>query len=53
MLDEIEDRLAEYEDSLITDGLHIINENEINGLLHALNGKYVSVSAPGDGNQKP
>ena len=48
MLDEIEDRLAEYEDSLITDGLHIINENEINGLLHALNGKYVSVSAAGD-----
>ena len=41
-LDEIEACLYEYENSLITDGLHTINEEEVQGLFHALDGGYLS-----------
>lgn len=47
-LDVLEERLYEYENSLITDGLHKISEPEIRGLLHGLNGRYVPVGTAGD-----
>lgn len=48
MLDAIEERLYTYENSLITDGLHTINPEEMQGLLHALDGRYLSVGTAGD-----
>lgn len=47
-LDLLEERLYEYENSLITDGLHEINEAELNGLVHGLDGGYVPVGTAGD-----
>ncbi len=47
-LDNLDERLYEYENSLITDGLHKINEEETRGLLKALNGEYISVGTAGD-----
>lgn len=47
-LDLLEERLYEYENSLITDGLHEINETELNGLVHGLDGGYVPVGTAGD-----
>ncbi len=47
-LDEIEACLYEYENSLITDGLHTINEEEVQGLFHALDGGYLSAGTAGD-----
>ena len=47
-LDELEEQLYVYENSLITDGLHILNEEETGGILHALEGKYLSASTAGD-----
>ena len=35
-LEQIEEYLYEYENSLITDGLHVMNAEEAQGLLHAL-----------------
>ena len=47
-LDFQEEQLYEYENSLITDGLHKISQEEISGLLHGLNGRYVPVGTAGD-----
>lgn len=47
-LDEMEERLYEYENSLITDGLHVINEEETRGLFHGLEGGYLPVGTAGD-----
>lgn len=47
-LDAMEERLYEYENSLITDGLHVINEEETRGILHALEGGYLPVGTAGD-----
>lgn len=50
-LDTLEERLYEYETSLIPGGLHIIGEDspeEIGGLLKALRGEYVPVGIAGD-----
>ena len=47
-LDFQEEQLYEYENSLITDGLHKISQEEISGLLHGLNGRYVQVGTAGD-----
>ena len=47
-LDFLEEQLYEYENSLITDGLHKISQEEISGLLHGLNGRYVPVGTAGD-----
>nr|WP_274602771.1 cobaltochelatase subunit CobN [Blautia luti] len=33
---------------MITDGLHKISQEEISGLLHGLNGRYVPVGTAGD-----
>lgn len=51
MLDTLEERLYEYETSLIPGGLHIIGEDspeEIEGLLKALRGEYVPAGIAGD-----
>ena len=40
--------MYEYENSLITDGLHVMNAEEAQGLLHALDGEYVPVGTAGD-----
>lgn len=47
-LEQIEEYLYEYENSLITDGLHVMNAEEAQGLLHALDGEYVPVGTAGD-----
>ena len=47
-LHELEDRLYEYENSLITDGLHKLDEEEAAGLLRAMNGEYLPVGPGGD-----
>lgn len=47
-LDQIEACLYIYENSLITEGLHKINEEELQGLLHALDGGYLQVGTAGD-----
>lgn len=50
-LDELEERLYEYETSLIPGGLHIIGEDspeELSGLLRALRGEYLPVGTAGD-----
>ena len=52
-LDEIEACLYEYENSLITDGLHTINEEEVQGLFHALDGGYLSAGTAGDVMKNP
>ena len=48
MLDTLEDKLYIYENSLITDGLHLMNQDEMTGLVRALNGEYISVGNAGD-----
>lgn len=51
MMDTLEERLYEYETSLIPGGLHVIGEDspeEIEGLLKALRGEYLSVGIAGD-----
>ena len=48
MLDILEDKLYTYENSLITDGLHLINRDETTGLVRALNGEYIPVGNAGD-----
>ena len=47
-LDLMEERLYEYENSLITDGLHLLDETELSGLLHGLDGGYIPVGTAGD-----
>lgn len=47
-LDKIESCLYTYENSLSTEGLHTINEDEIRGLFHALDGGYMPVGTAGD-----
>lgn len=47
-LDEIDEKLYQYDNSLITDGLHIINQEEITGILKALNGEYIPAGPGGD-----
>ncbi len=47
-LDGIESCLYTYENSLIPDGLHRINEEELQGLLHALDGGYLPAGTAGD-----
>ena len=44
-LDAVEEQLYTYENSLITDGLHCLNEEESRGILHALDGKYLPGAA--------
>ena len=48
MLDILEDKLYTYKNSLITDGLHLINRDETTGLVRALNGEYIPVGNAGD-----
>ena len=47
-LNEIDDTLYDYENSLITNGLHILNREEERGLLHALDGGYLPAGTAGD-----
>ena len=47
-LDKIESCLYTYENSLSTEGLHTINEDEIRGLFHAFDGGYMPVGTAGD-----
>ena len=47
-LDVIDQKLYEYDQALITDGLHEISQTEIRGILRALNGEYISAAPGGD-----
>ena len=47
-LDEIDEKLYSYENSLITDGLHQINKEETEGILRALHGEYIQAGPGGD-----
>ena len=53
LLDPLEEMLYRYENSLITDGLHVLDETEIAGLLRALEGKYIEVGPGGDPVKNP
>lgn len=46
--DALDEKLYEYENSLITDGMHVINEDELTGLLRGLRGEYIPVGPAGD-----
>ena len=52
-LDAVEEQLYTYENSLITDGLHCLNEEESRGILHALDGKYLPAGTAGDVKKNP
>ena len=52
-LDAVEEQLYTYENSLITDGLHCLNEEESRGILHALDGKYLPAGTAGDVKKEP
>ncbi len=52
-LDAMEEQLYIYENSLITDGLHCLNEEESRGILHALDGKYLPAGTAGDVKKNP
>lgn len=45
-IDKIDALLYEYENALITDGLHIIDDEELKGLDRVLNGGYLPVALP-------
>lgn len=47
-LPRLEDALECYEESLIPDGLHIMDETEAAGILKALNGEYLEAAPGGD-----
>lgn len=47
-LDSLEKKLYRYENSLITKGLHMINEEELQGMLHGLEGGYLPAGTAGD-----
>lgn len=47
-IDELDERLYEYDNSLITSGLHEISEGESRALLRALNGEYIEAGPGGD-----
>lgn len=52
-LEMIEAKLYEYEHAMITDGLHVLDEIEYEGLAKALSGHYLPVSPAGDPYRNP
>lgn len=47
-LDELDELLYEYETSLVPDGLHILEKDELSGMITALNGEYLPAAPAGD-----
>ena len=52
-MDVLEEKLYQYEHSLITDGLHVMDRTEYEGLSRALSGRYLPVSPAGDPYRDP
>ena len=47
-LDTLDELLYEYETSLVPDGLHTLENEELSGMMAALNGEYLPVAPAGD-----